>query len=56
MLFFIHIETDGYTAAVALAFEGVLHVSPKYLFREVGGVVFRLAFEDGFENDALRAL
>ena len=24
--------------------------------REVSGVVFRIAFEDGFENDALRAL
>ena len=52
MLFFIHIETDGYTAAVALAFEGVLHVSPKYLFREVGGVVFRHALQYRFQQNA----
>ena len=36
--------------------EGVVRHAPDDLFGKVGGVVFRIALKDGFENDALRAL
>ena len=46
----------GHHAAVELALEGVVRHAANDLFGEVSGVVFRIALEDGFENDALRAL
>ena len=48
--------TYGHHAAVEFALEGVVRHAANDLFGEVSGVVFRIAFEDGFENDAFRAL
>ena len=38
--------------SVEFALEGVVRHAANDLFRKVSGVVFRIAFEDGFENDA----
>ena len=47
---------NGHRAAVEFAFQSIVRHAPDDLFRKVGGVVFRIALKDGFENDALRPL
>ena len=56
VLFRVDHITYRHHAAVEFALEGVVRHAPDDLFGKVGGVVFRIALKDGFENDALRAL
>ena len=44
---------DRTSAAVILGFQGVLRHAPDYLFGQIGGVVFGVAFQHAFQNDAL---
>ena len=56
MLLVIDYITNRQTAAVKFAFQSIVCHAPDDLFGKVGGVVFRITFQNRFQNDTLRAL
>lgn len=56
MLFLINYITDRQCAAVKLALQRIFFSAADDLFRQICRVVFRIAFQHGFQNDALCAL
>ena len=56
MLLVIDYITNRQTAAVKFAFQSIVCHAPDDLFGKVGGVVFRITFQNRFQNDTLRAI
>ena len=54
MLFLINHITDGKGATVELALQRIFFSATDDLFRQIGGVIFRITFQNGFQNDTLR--
>ena len=49
----VDLVADGQGAAVEFALQGVLRHAPDHLFGQVGGVIFGVTLQHGFQNDAL---